>query len=94
MERVDSETAERRAELVREIQAEIMDAFDEDRLGTETLVLCEGYDDEAGCLYGRSYAESPDVDGRILFAGAASAGEFVAVRLTDETDGEIYGEEI
>lgn len=30
-------------------------------------VLCEGFDSQAQMRFGRSYAESPDIDGRIWF---------------------------
>ena len=93
MPRADTETAERRAELVGVIQEEIMRDFDESRLGRTETVLCCGYDEETQCLWGRSYAESPDIDGRILFTGDAQAGEFVPVLLTGTLDGEIYGEQ-
>ena len=43
--------------------------------------------------YGRSYAESPDIDGRIWFtAPEAQPGMFVPVRLTGTMDGELTGE--
>ena len=45
-------------------------------------------------FYGRSYAESPDIDGRIWFTadGEVEAGTFVTVRLTGTMDGELTGE--
>ena len=94
MPRVDEETAQRRAALVGDIQEQIMQAYDESRLGTTETVLCCGLDEEAGCLWGRSYAESPDVDGRILFSGDAQPGTFVPVQLTGFLDGELYGTQL
>lgn len=95
MERVDEETAAQRAELILELQARVMDEFNESRLGTIEQVICEGFDEENQCWYGRSYAESPDIDGRILFTAAnVSAGDFVTVRLTEDWDGDLYGEAI
>lgn len=43
---------------------------------------------------GRSYAESPDIDGRIYFSAPrdVAAGEFVPVRITGAMDGELTGE--
>ena len=45
-------------------------------------------------FFGRSYAESPDIDGRIYFTadGEVSPGTFVNVRLTGTMDGELVGE--
>ena len=93
MDRPDAETAQRRAELVEEIQARIMDDFNRKRRKKTYRVLAEGFDHALGCWSGRSYAESPDVDGRIFFTGrGVEAGEFVTVKITDEVDGEPVGE--
>ena len=45
-------------------------------------------------FYGRSYAESPDIDGRIWFTADSeiAPGSFVNVRLTGTMDGETTGE--
>lgn len=91
---VDPETAERRVELVVDLQSRVMDQYNEDRLGTCMEVLCEGFDAEAGCYAGRTYADSVDIDGRVLFtaAGLVPAGEFVWVRITGVSDGDLTGE--
>ena len=95
MDRPDEETAERRAELLNDIQAEIMDDFDESRMGSEEKVLCCGWDEEEMCWWGRSFAESPDIDGRILFsAGDVQPGDFVTIRIIDRIEEELYGEQI
>ncbi|MBQ9392766.1 MAG: 30S ribosomal protein S12 methylthiotransferase RimO [Oscillospiraceae bacterium] len=92
--RVDEEEAARRAGLVEELQSRVMDAFNDARLGDVTEVLCEGYDAQAACYVGRSYAESPEIDGRIYFTSSCpvEAGEFVPVRLTGTMDGDMTGE--
>ena len=91
---VDPETAGRRVELVVDLQSRIMDQYNEDRLGTCMEVLCEGFDAEAGYYAGRTYADSADIDGRVLFtaAGLVPAGEFVWVRITGVSDGDLTGE--
>ena len=90
-DRADEGTAARRAELVMEIQSGIMDSFSEKRLGQKTTVLCEGYDDFAQCWYGRSFADSPDVDGKVFFTGTAVPGEFVTVETGEIYDGDLMG---
>lgn len=42
----------------------------------------------------RTYADSPDIDGRVLFSAARSVvpGEFVMVRITGAEDGDLVGE--
>lgn len=92
MEHPDAETAKRRAELAVDVQSDIIDAYNEAAFGSVREVLCEGFDGER--YYGRSYAESPDIDGRIRFASDAeiTPGTFVNVRLTGAMDGELTGE--
>ena len=92
--RVDTAEAQRRAELVVDVQSRVMDEFNESRLGDVTEVLCDGFDEQSMLFVGRSYAESPDIDGRIYFSAEReiAPGEFVNVRLTDTMDGELVGE--
>jgi ribosomal protein S12 methylthiotransferase len=90
MDRPDPETAQRRAELLTDIQALIMDQFNNNRIGSETTVLIEGCDD--GQYYGRSFAESPDVDGYITVKGdGITINEFIDIRITEIENGEPCG---
>ena len=94
MERVDTDEAERRADLIVDVQSRIMDDFNDSRMGGVTEVLCDGFDNQAMMFAGRSYAESPDIDGRIYFTAdhEVEAGQFVPVRITGAMDGELTGE--
>ena len=89
----DSEIAAHRAEIVNELQSRIMDAYHEKRIDTVMEVLCEGYDDETESYFGRTYADSPDIDGRVLFTAenTVRVGSFVPVRITEVIDGELCG---
>lgn len=91
---VDPDTAARRVELLVDLQSRVMDAFNESRLGSTLEILCEGFDPEMGCYVGRSYADSPDVDGKVFFTagGLVKAGSFVNVRITGTSDGDLTGE--
>lgn len=93
-DQVDPDTAKRRVELLVELQNRVMDAWNESRLGETLEVLCEGFDPDMGCYAGRSYADSPDVDGKVFFtaAGLVPAGTFVNVRITGTSDGDLTGE--
>ncbi len=92
MDRPDAETASHRAELAVDIQSEIMDEFNASRLDTVQEVLAEGYDRFADCWYGRTYADSPEVDGKVFFTGSGvKPGEFVRVRITDTLEGDLVG---
>ena len=94
LNRVDTAEAERRAELVVDVQSRIMDDFNDSRMGTVAEVLCDGFDSQSMMFVGRSYAESPDIDGRIYFTAdhEVEAGEFVPVRITGAMDGELTGQ--
>ena len=94
MERVDTDEAERRADLIVDVQSRIMDDFNDSRMGGVTEVLCDGFDNQTMMFVGRSYAESPDIDGRIYFTAdhEVEAGQFVPVRITGTMDGELTGE--
>ena len=94
MEHVDFEEAQRRAELAVDVQSDIIDAYNESVLGEEREVLCEGFDGQAQMFFGRTYAESPDIDGRVYFTAdePVDPGTFVTVRFTDTMDGELTGE--
>ncbi len=86
MEHVDFETAQRRAELIMQLQSEIMEEFCRSQLGKTLRVLCEGYDEEQKMFFGRSYADSPDIDGLVFFDGAGCEGNIVDVKITAITD--------
>ena len=90
MKRPGAETACARAERLMALQTEILEDFAKSRVGSVAEVLVEGTD-SAG-FYGRSFAESPDVDGFVHFKGGNPApGDFVTVRFTGVTDGEPDG---
>lgn len=92
MPHVDAEEAQRRADIILELQAPIMDEFCAGFVGRTLRVLCEGVDDEAGLNTGRSYADSPDIDGQVLFSGSAAEGEMVNVLIQSAEDGILFGE--
>ncbi|WP_297720917.1 30S ribosomal protein S12 methylthiotransferase RimO [Intestinimonas sp.] len=93
-DQVPADVAQHRAELLVDLQSRVMDRWNEDRLGTVMEVLCEGFDAEMGCWAGRTYADSPDIDGHVYFtaAGTVPAGTFVNVRITGVSDGDLTGE--
>lgn len=94
MEYPPQEVAQQRAERLAEIQSRIMDEYNESLIGTELEILCEGYDPEEDAYFGRSYGDSPDIDGKVWFSAdrTVKVGEFVNVAVTDVYDGELIGE--
>ena len=76
-----------------ELQAPIMDAFLAGFVGKTLMVLYLYRDEESGLCVGRSYADSPDIDGLVLFEGDCTEGDMVPVRITAAEDGLLYGEQ-
>lgn len=93
MEYVDQETAQKRAEIIEMIQSEIMDAYNEAQLGKTLEVLVDGYDEEAEQFYGRTYADSPDIDGKAWIAceEPLQIGDFVMVKIDGALEGDLCG---
>ena len=93
MEFVDSEIAQQRAQMIESIQSRIMDAHNEAMIGRELKVLVDGYDEEYEQFYGRTYADSPDIDGRVWIATEESIaeGQFVRVCIDGLVDGDLTG---
>jgi len=93
MEYPDTEIAVRRAQMVETIQSRIMDAYNEAMIGKELKVLIDGFDEEFQQFYGRTYADSPDIDGRVWIASdeALTEGTFVHVCIDGLVDGDLTG---
>ena len=93
MEYPDTEIARQRADMVAEIQSRIMDDYNESCIGKTMQVLCEGYDPDEESYYGRTFADSPDIDGKIWFTAEKhiKTGDFADVRVVDAYDGELVG---
>ena len=93
MDFVDSETARKRAELVEMLQSEIMDDYNASMIGKTLEVLVDGYDEEAEQFYGRTYADSPDIDGRVWIASdePVREGDFVMVTIDGCREGDLSG---
>ena len=93
MDYPDTEIAQQRAGIVEEIQSRIMDEYNATRIGTTMEVLCDGFDPEAGQYFGRTYGDSPDIDGTVWFSAEepVSVGDFVQVHMDGTVDGELTG---
>lgn len=93
-DQVDEETKERRAELLSNLTSRIIDEYNGKMMGKTLKVLVEGFDRYSECYFGRSFADSPDIDGKVFFRGKAGLrpGVFVDVMIDDELDGDLLGE--
>ena len=93
MEHPDEETAQRRAQIVEEIQSEIMDAYNSSWLDKTVDVVIDGFDEDFEQFFGRTYADSPEIDGRVWIASdeALVEGNFVRVCIDGIVDGDLSG---
>ena len=93
MDFVDNEIAQSRAQMVETIQSSIMDAYNADIIGRTLDVLVDGYDEEYEQYFGRTYADSPEIDGRVWIATQEdiSEGAFVQVCIDGLIDGDLTG---
>ena len=93
MDYPDSEIAQQRAQMIETIQSRIMDDFNEAMIGQTVTVLVDGFDEEYQQFYGRTYGDSPDIDGRVWIATQESIteGDFVKVYIDGLIDGDLSG---
>ena len=93
MEYPDSEIAQQRAQMVETLQSRIMDEYNASMMGKVLEVVVDGFDEEYEQFYGRTYADSPDIDGRVWIATdePVSEGAFVNVCIDGVIDGDLSG---
>ena len=89
----DWDTACARAQTVEMLQSSIMDDYNASWLGKTVDVLIDGYDEEFEQYFGRTYADSPEIDGRVWVATQEpiSEGSYVRVSIDAVIDGDLSG---
>lgn len=86
---IDEEIKIKRADIIMEQQQNVMEAYCKELEGRVIQVVTEGFDRYAECYFGRSQADSPDVDGKVFFTSPdkkLKTGEFVNVLIDDYLD--------
>ena len=75
------------------LQSGIMDDYNASMIGKTMEILVDGYDEELEQFYGRTYADSPDIDGRVWLATQEPIreGDFVKVQIDGCIDGDLSG---
>jgi len=93
---LDEETKRHRSDLIMELQMGIAEQIAHSFEGMVLEVLCEGYDVEAQCYFGRSYMDAPDIDTKVWFTGEAGIqpGQFVNVEVTGADGYDLTGEQV
>ena len=92
-DQIDAETKANRRLIVEELQSGVLDDYNTSRHGETMDVLCEGFDDEQQLWFGRTYADSVEVDGHVYFESddTPQAGEFVPVLITESLGPDLLG---
>ena len=94
-DQVDEDVKARRAEIIAEQEAVIMNDWCEAQIGREIDVLVDGFDRYAECWFGRSAFDAPEVDPCVFFTVSdrkPQPGEMIRVRITDHIDCDLTGE--
>ena len=93
MDYPDSAIAQERAQMVETIQSRIMDDYNASMIGRTLRVLVDGYDEEYEQFFARTYADSPEIDGRVWIASDESLreGEFLNICIDAVIDGDLSG---
>lgn len=93
MEYPDAAVALERAQMIEMIQSRIMDDYAQMSIGKEMEILVDGFDPDFEQYYGRTYADSPEIDSRVWLCcdEDLSEGTFVNVKIDSIVDGELSG---
>ncbi len=93
MEHPDYEIAQGRAQIIEMLQSTIMDDYNASMIGSKIEVLVDGYDPEFEQYFGRTYADSPEIDGRVWIASEEpiNEGVFVKVFVDSVISGDLSG---
>jgi ribosomal protein S12 methylthiotransferase len=91
---ISEDEKEFRKDALVTIQAGISLAKNKLRIGMKYEVLVEGFDKESGLYYGRSYAEAPEIDGKIFISTTEklAEGSFYKVCITHGYHYDLKGE--
>ena len=94
---IDEQIKQDRYDVLMQTQLTVAEELGAAKVGSVQTVLCDGYDTVAEVYYGRSYADAPDVDGKVYFTSPRrkiNTGAFVQVKITEAMDYDLVGEVI
>lgn len=92
-DQVDEEVKEERRDLIMLIQSGISEELNEAKRGSVQRVLVEDKDEIIKSYYGRTYADSTEVDGKVFFKSdkRVKPGDFVNVRIDSNLEYDLFG---
>ena len=81
---IPKKTKEQRNNRIMKLQSEIMEKNNQLQIGKTYEVLVEGFHNEYGVYFGRTYKDSVDIDGMVMFESESPIefGDYVTVEIT------------
>ena len=92
---IEESVKQKRQAVIMEEQLGLMERYNHNMIGKTVLVLIDEYDNEEEFFIGRTKADAPDVDGRILVRSAGkevAVGQFVYVLIKEYSNYDFIGE--
>ena len=95
-EQIDEQVKQDRYDCLMQTQLTVTEEKNAENVGKTLTVICDGFDAVAEVYFGRSYADAPDVDGRVYFTSERkiNPGAFVEVKVTEALDYDLVGKVI
>ena len=93
-DQIDEQVKQDRYDVIMTEQQTVIEKKGEEKVGKVIKVLVEGYDPDNKIFFGRSGADAPDIDTKVLFRGENQLmlGSFVNVKITEPLDYDLLGE--
>jgi len=91
---IDPQLMQDRYDILMQTQLTVAEEISASYVGKTLTVLVDGYDSVAEVYYARSYADAPDVDGKVYFKSPRklNTGAFIDVKITEAVDYDLVGE--
>lgn len=95
-DQIDDTVKQERLDKIMTLQQAISYEKNQAKIGNTISVIAEGYDEESFLFYGRSKADSLDVDGLVYFASEEDVtyGEIVKVEILDADEYDVTGRRV
>ena len=95
-DQIDEQTKQDRADIIMREQLEITEEKNRAALGSILRVLIEDFDPVSGAHFGRSYADAPEIDGKIYVKSPRriAPGSLVDVKIDSFIDYDLCGEAV
>ncbi len=92
---IDDEEKERRRDLIMLVQSEVSEENNKSKIGSVVRVLVEDKDEIIKSYFGRSYADSEEIDGKVFFKSdrKLKGGDFAEVLVEQAMEYDLFGRE-